>query len=368
MPRRTATMLASTLVLIALLCAGVLIKVPYSEMSPGPTVNTLGDARGEPVLHISGRKTYPTSGHLNMTTVRVTGAEYNMNIVEAVYGWLAHDSVIVPHDTLYPDGKTEEQSTQENAEEFSQSQESAKVAALEELGIPVSSRVVVSTVVKDSPAQGKLHAGDVIKAVDGTAVKEPGDVAGLVTKHRPGQDVTFTVVPAKEAAAAEKAGREPEGSEKVTITTEKAPAAKNAPEENRAIVGIRAGLDHTFPFEIDIKLADVGGPSAGLMFSLGIIDKLTPDKLTGGEFVAGTGTIDDAGKVGPIGGINMKLVGARDAGARYFLTPDDNCGAAASDTPSGLTLVRVKTLSDAKKSMEMIRDGKTAALPTCSAS
>ncbi|MEE1741605.1 PDZ domain-containing protein [Streptomyces sp. BE147] len=367
MPRRTATMLASTLVLIALLCAGVLIKVPYSEMSPGPTVNTLGDARGEPVLHISGHKTYPTSGHLNMTTVRVTGAEYNMNIVEAVYGWLAHDSVIVPHDTLYPDGKTEEQSTQENAEEFSQSQESAKVAALEELGIPVSSRVVVSTVVKDSPAQGKLHAGDVIKAVDGTAVKEPGDVAELVTEHKPGQDVTFTVVPAKEAAAAEKAGREPEGSEKVTITTEKAPTAKDAPEENRAIVGIRAGLDHTFPFEIDIKLADVGGPSAGLMFSLGIIDKLTPDKLTGGKFVAGTGTIDDAGKVGPIGGINMKLVGARDAGARYFLTPDDNCAAAASDTPSGLTLVRVKTLSDAKKSMEMIRDGKTAALPSCSA-
>ncbi|MCX4964686.1 PDZ domain-containing protein [Streptomyces sp. NBC_00654] len=366
MPRRTATMLASTLVLIALLCAGVLIKVPYSEMSPGPTVNTLGDARGEPVLHISGRKTYPTSGHLNMTTVRVTGAEYNMNIAEAVYGWLAHDSVIVPHDTLYPDGKTEEQSTQENAEEFSQSQESAKVAALEELGVPVSSRVVVSTVVKDSPAQGKLHAGDVIKAVDGTAVKEPGDVAELVTEHKPGQDVTFTVVPAKEAAAAEKAGREPEGSEKVTITTEKAPAVKNAPEENRAIVGIRAGLDHTFPFEIDIKLADVGGPSAGLMFSLGIIDKLTPDKLTGGKFIAGTGTIDDAGKVGPIGGINMKLVGARDAGARYFLTPDDNCAAAASDTPSGLTLVRVKTLSDAKKSMEMIRDGKTAALPSCS--
>ncbi|MFD9425123.1 MULTISPECIES: PDZ domain-containing protein [unclassified Streptomyces] len=367
MPRRTATMLASTLILIALLCAGVLIKVPYSEMSPGPTVNTLGDARGEPVLHIAGRKTYPTSGHLNMTTVRVTGADYNMNIVEAVYGWLAHDSVVVPHDTLYPDGKTEEQSTQENAEEFSQSQESAKVAALEELGIPVSSRVVVSTVVKGSPAQGRLHAGDVIKAVDSTVVKEPDDVAKLVTKHKPGQDVTFTVIPAKEAAAAEKAGRAPEGSEKVTVTTEKAPPTPEAPKENRAIVGIRAGTDHTFPFEIDIKLADVGGPSAGLMFSLGIIDKLTPDKLTGGKFIAGTGTIDDKGTVGPIGGINMKLVGARDAGARYFLTPDDNCAAAASDTPSGLTLVRVKTLDDAKKSLEKIRAGKTDALPSCSA-
>ncbi|MFC9248415.1 PDZ domain-containing protein [Streptomyces sp. NPDC057136] len=362
MPRRTATMLASTLILIALLCAGVLIPVGYSEMSPGPTVNTLGEARGEPVLQISGRKTYPTTGNLNMTTVRVTGADYEMNIVEAVYGWLAHDSVVVPHDTLYPDGKTEEQSTQENAEEFSQSQESAKVAALEELDIPVSSRVVVSTVIKDSPAQGRLHAGDVIMAVDGAPVEQPEDVAKLVTKHKPGADVTFTIVPAKEAAAAEKAGKQPRSTEKIVITT------KKAPKENRAIVGIQAGTDHTFPFEIDIKLADVGGPSAGLMFSLGIIDKLTPGNLTGGKFIAGTGTIDDEGKVGPIGGINMKLVGARDAGARYFFTPDDNCAAAASDIPGGLTLVRVKTLDDAKKSLEKIRAGDTAGLPSCSAS
>ncbi len=159
------------------------------------------------MLQISGRKTYPTNGHLNMTTVRVTSADFRMNLVEAVYGWLAHDSKIVPHDTLYPDGKTEEQSTQENAEEFSQSQESAKVAALKELHIPVKSWVIVSTVVKGSPAQGRLHAGDVIKAVDGTAVKQPSDVAKLVTRHKPGQDVVFTVVPAKEQAAAEKAKR-----------------------------------------------------------------------------------------------------------------------------------------------------------------
>ncbi|MFJ6010467.1 PDZ domain-containing protein [Streptomyces sp. NPDC092952] len=361
MPRRTATLLASTLILIALLCVGVVVKVPYSEMSPGPTVNTLGKAGGEPVLQISGHKTYPTSGHLNMTTVRVTGADYRMNVVEAVYGWLGHDSLVVPHDTLYPDGKTEQQSTQENAEEFSQSQESAKVAALDELGIPVKSRVVVSTVVKGSPAQGKLHAGDVIKQVDGEAVKRPEDVAKLVTRNDPGEKVTFTVVPARTAQEAEKAGKEPQGSREVVITTVK------APKEDRAIVGIQAGTDHTFPFRIDIKLADVGGPSAGLMFSLGIIDKLTPGDLTGGKFVAGTGTMDDKGKVGPIGGITMKLVGARDAGAEYFLTPAENCAAAASDTPSGLTLVKVKTIGDAKKSLEKIRVGDTAGLPSCSA-
>ncbi|GAA2240014.1 PDZ domain-containing protein [Streptomyces amakusaensis] len=361
MPRRTATMLASTLIFIALLCAGVLIPVPYSEMSPGPTVNTLGNAGGEPVLRISGRKTYPTTGHLNMTTVRVTGADYRLNLVETIYGWLAHDNVVVPHETLYPDGKTEEQSTQENAEEFTQSQESAKVAALKQLKIPVRTQTVVSTVVKDTPAEDRLHAGDVILAVDGERVKAPADVAKLVTRHKPGQDVVFTIVPAKEAAAAEKAGKEPRTSEKVTITTAKSETG------DRAIVGIQAGTDHAFPFTIDINLADVGGPSAGLMFALGLVDKLTPGDLTGGEFVAGTGTIDDAGEVGPIGGIQMKLVGAREAGAKYFLTPSDNCATAVSDIPDGLTLVKVENIADATESLKKIKSGDTAKLPSCSA-
>lgn len=356
-------MLASTLMLIALLCAGVLIHVPYSEMSPGPTVNTLGEHDGEPVLQISGHRTYPTDGHLNMTTVRVTSADYRMNLVEAVYGWLAHDSKVVPHDTLYPDGKTEEQSTQENAEEFSQSQESAKVAALKELNIPVQSWVIVSTVIKDSPAEGRLHAGDVIKAVDGTAVKQPTDVAKLVTKHKPGQDVVFTIVPAKEQAAAEKEHRQATATKDVTITTK----ASDDSGSKRAIVGISAGTDHTFPFTVDIKLADVGGPSAGLMFALGIYDKLTPGSLTGGKFVAGTGTIDDDGKVGPIGGVEMKTVGARNKGAQYFLTPADNCASAAKDTPDGLTLVKVRTIDDAVKALEDIRSGRTDDLPSCAA-
>lgn len=356
-------MLASTLMLIVLLCAGVFLPVPYSEMSPGPTVNTLGEHNGEPVLQISGHKTYPTDGHLNMTTVRVTSADYRMNLVEAIYGWLARNNKVVPHDTLYPDGKTEEQSTQENAEEFTQSQESAKVAALKELGLPVRSWVIVSTVVKGTPAEGKLHAGDVIKAVDGTEVKQPSDVAKLVTRHKPGQDVVFTIVPAKEQAAAEKQRRTATVTKDVTITT----AQSDDAGAKRAIVGISAGTDHTFPFKIDIKLADVGGPSAGLMFALGIYDKLTPGSLTGGEFVAGTGTIDNNGKVGPIGGVEMKIVGARDKGARFFLTPADNCASAVKDTPSGITLVKVNTLRDALAALKDIRSGNTADLPKCTA-
>ncbi|KIZ14196.1 YlbL family protein [Streptomyces natalensis] len=360
MPRRLATLLASTLMLIALLIAGVLIPVPYSEMSPGPTVNTLGDHAGAPVLQISGRKTYQPTGHLNMTTVRVTGPDYRMNAFEAFIGWLGHDSTVVPHKTLYPEGQTAEQADQENAEEFSQSQESAKVAALGQLHIPVASQTVVASVMKDKPADGKLHAGDVIKAVDGKPVRTYGDVAKLVTRHKPGEKTVFTVIPAKVAAAAEKQGKRPAGDQKqVALTTTKA-------DNGRAVVGIQAGVDHIFPFPIDIKLADVGGPSAGLMFALGIVDKLTPGNMTGGRFVAGTGTIDDKGKVGPIGGISMKTVGARAKGAQFFLTPKENCAAAAKDTPEGLTLVKVGTIGDAVKALDKISTGHTAGLPSCS--
>ncbi len=359
MPRRTATLLTSTLLLIALLCVGVLLPVPYSEMSPGPTVNTLSQNDGKPVLQISGHRTYPTSGHLNMTTVRVTGSDYTMNLIEAVSGWLSHDDSVVPHDTLYPKGQTAQQADQENAEEFTQSQDSAKVAALKELHLPVGSRVVVGAVVKNSPAQGKLHAGDVIKAVDGGAVSQPADVAKLVTRHKPGQDVVFTVIPAKGGASS---GTVPTGTatRTVTIRTEKA-------SDGRAIVGIQAEEAHTFPFRINIQLADVGGPSAGMMFTLGLIDKLTPGDLTGGRFVAGTGTIDDNGNVGPIGGIALKIIAARDAGARYFLTPKDNCSDASQDTPAGLRLVKVGNLNDALAALGDIRSGRTADLPRCPA-
>ncbi len=357
MPRRTVTLLTSTLLLIGLLCVGVLLPVPYSEMSPGPTVNTLSTNDGKPVLAISGHRTYPTSGHLNMTTVRVTGSGYTMNLIEAVSGWLSHDDSVVPHNTLYPKGQTEQQANQENAEEFSQSQDSAKVAALRELRLPVGSRVVVGTVLKGSPAQGRLHAGDVIKTVDGGAVSQPQDVAKLVTRHAPGQKVVFGVVPARHGDS----GDVPGGAAKsVTIRTEKA-------DDGRAIVGIQAEEAHTFPFHISIQLADVGGPSAGMMFALGLIDKLTPGHLTGGAFVAGTGTIDDKGVVGPIGGIQLKIIAARAAGARYFLTPKSNCAEASQDTPAGLRLVKVGTLKDALAALADIRSGKTADLPRCSA-
>jgi Lon-like protease len=365
MPRRTATLLTSILLLIGALCAGVLITVPYAELSPGPTVNTLGRHDGEPVLTVKGQETYDSSGHLNMTTVRVTGVSYEMNLLEAVYGWFADDEAVVPYETMYPDDVTPDQVEEQNAEEFSASQESAKVAALEELGYEVPTQTIVSSVIQDAPAHGKLHAGDAIVAVDGTRISGPEEVGEAVRKHEPGEDVVFTVVPAERAEAARQEGEElPDGArdtEDVTITT------MTSPDDGRALVGIEAGVAHIFPFEIDIKLADVGGPSAGLMFALGLVDRLTPEDLTGGEFVAGTGTIDDDGLVGPIGGVSMKTIAARDAGAEFFLTPEDNCATAAESPPDGLTLVSVGTLDDALAALTDIREGDTDELPLCDA-
>ncbi|RKN47125.1 YlbL family protein [Streptomyces hoynatensis] len=363
MPRRTATLLTSTLLLIGLLCAGVLIHVPYAEMSPGPTVNTLGENDGEPVIDIHGHETYPASGHLNMTTVRVTGVNYRMNLLEAAYGWLAHDTAVVPYDTLYPSDVSADQVEEQNAEEFTASQESAKVAALRQLHYDVPAQTIVGSVVEGGPAEGVLHAGDAIIAVDGTEVSAPAEVAELVTRHDPGEDTVFTIVPAEQTRAAQEAGDPVPADEatEVTVTT----AA--APEDQRAIVGIQASVSHSFPFDIDIQLADVGGPSAGTMFALGIIDRLTEGDLTGGAFVAGTGTIDDDGNVGPIGGVTMKTIAARDAGAEFFLTPEDNCAAAAEDPPDGLTLVRIGTLQDALDALADIRGHHTGDLPLCTA-
>ncbi|MFE9422954.1 PDZ domain-containing protein [Kitasatospora sp. NPDC006697] len=357
MPRRSATMLAATLMLIALLCVSVVLKVPYSQLSPGPTYNTLGaqDKAGTPVISISGTPTYPTSGHLNMTTVQVTGADYQPSLLSVVVGWLRDDQLVVQHDILYPKGQTEQQSEQQNAEEFASSQDSAKTAALTQLGIPVGNEVQISEVVAGGPSEGKLHAGDRIVAVDGTEVTDPNQVAPLVQAHKPGEDVVFTVVPHSQ----DELNVKPSDESKVTVTTTK------SPETGKAMVGVVAAPGHNYPFKIDIGLQDVGGPSAGLMFALGIVDKLTPTDLTAGKFVAGTGTIDDKGNVGPIGGIAMKVIAARDAGARYFFTPSDNCTEASRNTPAGLRLIKVDTLDQALKALEQVRAGQDAQLPAC---
>jgi PDZ domain-containing protein len=348
MPRRRAVTLAVSGTLLAGFVAGALFQtVPYAELSPGPTFNVLGSQNGTPLITITGKQTYPTTGELRMVTVGVSDESYQMPLGQALLGWLNSSEAIVPKDSIYPPGQTQQQSDAENTQEMTDSQDSAITAALAELGIkPTGSEVVVASVNDDSPAANKLMAGDVVDAVNGTPVTNGGD-AGMTTlttaiqQVKPGAQVTFEIT---------------RDEKKQTVTT------GTTDSGGKAAVGIAIESENVFPFTVDIQLNNVGGPSAGMMFALGIIDKLTPGGLTAGKIIAGTGTIDAQGNVGAIGGIQMKTIGARDAGATVFLAPASNCAEAKANQPAGLELVKVNTLNDALTALEDIRDGKTPPL------
>ena len=346
--RRTATLASAGFLVVLLSATAALLPVPYVTLSPGPTTNTLGSVAGTELIHIDGHKTYPDSGHLNLTTVSVQGGpQQRMDLVTALAGWLDGSIAVIPEEQVYPKGQSAKQAEQASNNEMRDSQESATTAALRSLAIPVSTRVAVNAVPAGSPARGKLQAGDVLIEVDGQAIDGGTALRALITAHAAGDPVTFLI---------ERNGKRTD----VRVTTAKAPA------DGRTIVGITTRDVADYPFTVKIGLKDVGGPSAGLMFALGIVDKLTPGSLTGGANVAGTGTIDDNGLVGPIGGITQKMIAAKRAGATVFLAPSGDCAEAISTVPDRLNLVRVDSLKSALASLEALRANHNAKVPTCS--
>jgi PDZ domain-containing protein len=135
-------------------------------------------------------------------------------------------------------------------------------------------------------------------------------------------------------------------------------------EGGQAVVGVGVAETYTgFPFRVKVNVGDIGGPSAGLMFALAIIDKLTPQNLAGGRFIAGTGEISVSGTVSPIGGIQQKMAGARAAGATVFLTPAGNCPDTAGAVPAGLRLMKVSTLAGAVAGLKALAAGRP--VPSC---
>ncbi|MFC4106925.1 PDZ domain-containing protein [Micromonospora zhanjiangensis] len=332
MRRRGVTVLLGALV-TALLSIGILTApVPYVVLGPGPTVNTLGQEDNKDVIQVSGRATSASAGQLRLTTV---GVQPDVKLLSAIVGWFSADEAVVPRELIYPPGETEQQVDQRNKEDFQASQSSAETAALRKLGYPV--QVTVKTVTPDGPSNGLLRAGDVITTVDGQPVPTASKLTELIRAKPAG--TTFTVGYTRSGAPAT-----------ATITSR---AGNGEPPR----IGVAIEQQQPHPFQLKIDLGDIGGPSAGLMFTLGIIDKLEPADLTGGKIIAGTGTINDEGEVGPIGGIPQKLVGAKQAGAQVFLVPADNCAEAVRNPQPGLPLLRVATLDDALKALETLRAG-----------
>ncbi|HTT50568.1 MAG TPA: PDZ domain-containing protein [Streptosporangiaceae bacterium] len=343
MSRRTITLLVAGVGVVAAALVAALLPVPYVILSPGPTLNTLGTTSSGPLIAISGRRTYPTSGHLNLVTVSFVGGPGDgFNVFTALRAWLTPHDAVVPEQELFPSGQSARQVVQQDTEEMVSSQQTAEAAALCTLGIPFTFVDTVTQTEKGLPAAGVLHAGDVITAVDGTPVGCRHDTGTLIRQHGPDTPVTLTVL---------RHGQ----TRHVTV--------KTADVQGHSVIGVYLAESYHFPFTIKIKVGNIGGPSAGMMFALGIVDKLTPDGLTGGKFIAGTGEISANGAVSPIGGIQQKMAGARAAGATWFLTPAANCPDTSGAVPAGLHLARVATLRQALNDLAAIRAGRS--VPGC---
>ncbi|WP_245579784.1 YlbL family protein [Brevibacterium album] len=346
--RRPTAAGVSSILLYALVFAAALIPVPYLLQMPGPVVNTLEPYEGQELIAISGTETYEAQGQLDMLTVAVAGGPgrsvYASNALQSL---VKGAETVVPTEAFYPLETTREQVADRNTADMTSSQDEATAAALTELGISFDTVVGVSEVAEGAAAEGILEPGDLLLSVDGAPVE--GSAEGMAA-------VREAVVSAEGPLilTVDRAGE--------TAEVEVEPDSSGG----EPAIGVVMGLAYSFPFEVDFTVEGIGGPSAGTIFALTIIDKLTEGNLTGGEPIAGTGAIDAAGAVAPIGGARQKVVAAAASGAEFFLSPAGNC-AEVMEAPGAerMTVVRIDDLHQARTAVEDIAAGETGALPSC---
>ncbi|RDI23896.1 PDZ domain-containing protein [Lentzea flaviverrucosa] len=338
--RRTWTLIVSFLVVAALGLLGGFARVPYVALGPGPTYDVLGQVKDADVVSVEGQDTFPTKGTLRMTTVSLTD---DVSLFGALGLWLSGRYALAPREEFFKPGESEQQVQENNERAFSESQTAAEVAALHHLKYP--GMVIANQVTKGSPADNVIPLGARIISVNGKQVQSAADVSGALENTKPGDRIEV---------AFEKDGTSQ--STQLTLGTR---------DDGRpaGFIGISPVDRADVPFKIKISLSDVGGPSAGLIFALAIVDKLTPGELNGGKSIAGTGEITGDGTVKPIGGIAFKMVAAKEAGATAFLVPADNCADAKQQAPSDLKLIKVENLTDAVSSLEALNAGKDT--PSC---
>lgn len=349
MNRRSTSLLVAALMLAALVAVACLLPMPYVVMSPGITENTLGTFDDKPVITIQGHKTYPTTGHLDLTTVSVTSPDFHPRLPAVLAAWWAHDEIVLPRDVVYPPDQSVDQVNQENKTQMLDSQSAAIAVGLAQAGIDAIKVVVADNPAADSPAADVLRKDDEIVDVDGQPVQDSADLVTAVHDLAPGSRLRIGILRDMTPST-------------VSVTTEEDPD-----NQGQSRIGVSVKDDFDPPFDVNIELGqDIGGPSAGLMFSLAIYDKLTPGDLTAGKFIAGTGEIATDGSVGPIGGIQQKIAGAYASGASIFLVPKDNCAeAAGSNLADDVDLVEVGTIDDAVSALDAIGFGDASTLTRC---
>ncbi len=339
-------MLAALLLVLAVLAAN-LITAPYVLFKPGRAYDVLSDeGPGDaPVLSISGHDTHPTEGSLRMTTIGMYGGPgHEVSWWDVGMSYLGGRDEILPRSKVFPEEVTQEQVDQRSTAQMVGSQSGASTVALRAAGVKVTEEIVVAQVLEDAPAAGRLEVEDVVRSVDG---HRTGSVEQVQQRIR-----------AVEAGESVRLGIERDGSRRsVTVPTERI--------DGRTVVGVALTTVAESPVDVTVEAGSVGGPSAGMMLALGIYDKLTEGALTGGEDIAGTGTIDSKGQVGPIDGIEQKMAGAREAGATWFLAPDDNCEQVVGHVPKGMRAIAVTDFQEARRAVEAIADDRADDLPTC---
>ena len=347
--RAGVVLLSAAFVLVLLL--GI-VPAPYVIEQPGPVYDTLGTSEHEgtdrPLISIPSQETFPTTGELNLLTVSVLGSpETPPHWLDVATAWFDPSKAVVPVESVFPPDVSRKERDEENRVLMVNSQRDAIAAALLELGYEVPGVITVQGIVEGEPAEGIVEEGDRITSVNGTAVTDYGELQDLIAEN--GSDRPVELGLTRDGSA---------------MTLQVTPRQR----EDASVIGVLVTTDYTFPFDVSIQLDDVGGPSAGMMFALGIIDKLEPGELTGGENIAGTGTIDAQGVVGPIGGIRQKLYGAERAGADYFLAPARNCDEVVGHVPDGLDVFAVSTLDDSLAVLKAVADDTSLAdLPRCAA-
>jgi PDZ domain-containing protein len=348
--RGPATALVVVFLALLIGAIGTLVHLPYAVMGPGPISNVLGqtsrgDGKTSDLIVISGHETYPTTGSLDFTTVRINGGPgYPVNAWSVLRAWLDPDEDVYPVDAIFPPQQTQQDVQQENQAEMVDSQQEASAVALRKAGFTVGEKVSIASVSPDAPSGGTFVQGDVLVSIGGTSVTGADSARAAIQKATPGSTLDVVV---------DRGG------------TQTPLKAKTGSSNGRTILGVVLKIDFTLPFSVTIDAGQVGGPSAGMMFALGVYDKVTDGSLTGGKNIAGTGTIDASGAVGPIGGIHQKLIGARQGGASYFLAPADNCDEVRGHVPDGLQVVKVATFDQAEAAVAKIGTGDTSGLPSC---
>ncbi|NTV38730.1 MAG: PDZ domain-containing protein [Demequinaceae bacterium] len=345
---RKAGVMAATGLLTSLLIAVLtILPSPYAIEEPGPTYDTLASKDGVPLVAIEGAPTYDSTGELRLTTVSLsTGDKRVFTVGRVLEAFISSESTVAPVERVYRTPQEQEQEAKQSADDWISSQESATVSALEASGVVVPATMKIASILDTSNAQGLLDIGDVITAADGEQLVSYSDLSRALRARKPGDSLNLTVL---------------RGGQSVDVTFDLIAA-----EDGRALMGV--SIDPTFdlPIHVKVDIDRVGGPSAGMMFALAIMDKLTPEDELRGAKIAGTGEIYVDGKVYPIGGIRYKLDGARAAGAEYFLAPVDNCPDVMGHIPAGLSVYAVNDLTDAYDAIVAIGQGKTEGLPTCS--